>query len=314
MSKQQRVNRVDVYESVTNKVIEALEAGVDGTSWKAPWHSDNTFGIPENIKSRKPYRGVNTWVLVAEQFLKGYRHPLWGTFKQWKDKGAFVRKGEHGTTVILWKPTDRKVKDDNGEDGTTKSLLARAFTVFNVDQVEGYEVETVEPAATFDPIAHAEQFFGEIGADVSHGGGRAYYSPGADRIQLPFPEDFVDNVAYYAVSAHEHVHWTGHEKRCNREFGGRFGNDAYAVEELVAELGAAYVCGILGLANEPRSDHTQYLAHWLKVLKADPKAIVTAASNAQRAVDFLVDHAGESTVDEKPEVVADDVELERAVA
>ena len=331
-SKKSNKPRVDVYAAVTDKIVEALEAGASGDKWRAPWHAARGagFDLPVNVASKKTYRGVNTWVLIAESFLKGYQSPVWGTYNQWlkkvkNDDGTetvvrHVRKGEEGTTVILWKPTKRTVKDAvTGEESEKGSLLARSFIVFNAEQVEGYEapvVEPVEPGKEFDAIEHAEEFFNEIGAVVHHGGARAFYAIAVDRIQLPEKEAFEDNVSYYATSAHEHVHWTGHKSRLNREFGERFGNEAYAFEELVAELGAAYVCGILGLDNEPRADHAQYLASWLKVLKADPKAIVTAASKAQRAADFLVDTAGESAAvaDEENVVVDDDVELERSAA
>jgi len=282
--------KADIYETVTNRIIEALEKGVDGNKWTAPWHGAPS-GLPENVLSHKTYRGVNVFALFSEQYLRGYESNVWGTFKQWKGLGHPVLKGETGTRIFLWKPTKRKVQNESGETETKNSLFATSYVVFNSEQVDGYVKPATEERTPFETVEHAHAFFAQIGADVSHGGDRAYYSPGADRIQLPHPEYFKDNVSYYATSAHEHVHWTGHEKRCARDFLNRFGSEAYAAEELVAELGSAYICGILGLANEPREDHTQYLANWLTILRNDPKAIVTAASKAQAAVDYLVEHA-----------------------
>lgn len=284
-----KADRKDVYQTVTDRIIEAIEAGTDGNGWKAPWHVDVAAGLPSNAVSKRAYRGVNVFALWAEQTLSGYTLPLWATYKQWADGGAQVRKGEKGTTVLLWKPTVRTVTDAEGNDAERKSLFARAFTVFNAAQVDGYEAPATVEVEPFETVEHAEEFFEALGADVTHGGSRAYYTPAADRIQLPPKESFVNPVAYYATSAHEHVHWTGHEKRCARDLKARFGDAQYAAEELVAELGAAYVCGILGLTNEPREDHAQYVANWLTLLKGDPKAIVTAASKAQQAVDYLVE-------------------------
>ena len=144
-------------------------------------------------------------------------------------------------------------------------------------------------------IAHAETFFKAIAADVRHGGNQAYYAPATDHVQMPAFQAFTDNVSYYSTLAHEHTHWTAKESRCDRQLGKRFGDHAYAAEELIAELGAAFTCAHLGLSTEPREDHAQYLASWLKVLKADSRAIFTAASKAQQACDWLIARAGEST-------------------
>jgi antirestriction protein ArdC len=144
-------------------------------------------------------------------------------------------------------------------------------------------------------IAHAEEFFNRIGADLRHGGNRAFYTFNDDYIQMPPFAAFNDNVSYYSILAHEHTHWTAKESRCDRQLGKRFGDHAYAAEELIAELGAAFTCAHLGLSAEPREDHAQYLASWLKVLKADSRAIFTAASKAQQATDWMISRAGESS-------------------
>lgn len=290
MAKQRvAANKTDIYETVTANIIAALEKGIDGNKWKAPWHGTEV-GLPENVASHKAYRGANVWILFCEQFNKGYTVPIWGTFKQWKEKGCPVRKGEKSTVVLLWKPTERRVENEAGDTEVKKSLFARAYHVFNAAQVDGFVPPQVAPRPVFEVIEHAQEFFEQLDARVDHGGNRAYYTPAADRIQLPQPEFFKDSVSYYAVRAHETVHWTGHDKRCARDLSTRFGEAQYAAEELVAELGSAYVCGILGLSNEPREDHSQYIANWISLLKSDPKAIITAGSKAQQAVDYLVAH------------------------
>lgn len=282
--------KTDIYETITNSIVAALETGAaDPNGWHAPWHVSATSGLPLNVDRKEPYRGVNVWVLLSEQFTHSYSSSWWGTLRQWNERGAVIRTGEHGTKVVLWKPTKRKQTDDNGEETTKKSFYTTSYTVFNADQVDGWEPPVVD-TKPFDVIEHARDFFAALGADVRHGGDRAYYTSAADRIQLPLPEDFKTNVDYYATSAHEHTHWTGHESRCNRDLKNRFGSESYSIEELIAELGAAYLCGLLGLANEPRADHAHYIKNWLTVLKNDSKAIVTAASAAQRAVDWMTEH------------------------
>lgn len=286
----------EIYATVTDTIVAALEQGASAADWRAPWHSSGVNELPFNVVSKKLYRGVNTIVLWSQQMVMGYASNEWATYDQWEKLGAQVRKGEKATLVILWKPVSNKAKRDAGEE-RDDYLLTRSYNVFNADQVDGYETIKVER----DPFAvneAAHAFFASLGADVRHGGASAYYTPAADRIQLPLPEDFTDGVGYYATSAHEHTHWTGHETRCNRDLVNRFGSESYAAEELVAELGAAYVCGILGLSNEPRLDHAQYIASWITLLKHDSSAIVTAASKAQQAVDFMVKLAESKTEEE----------------
>ena len=166
--------------------------------------------------------------------------------------------------------------------------------MFNAAQVDGY-TPTADPEVSIpERIAHAESFFSPIGADLRHGGNRAYYALDTDHIQMPEFGAFGENLAYYSTLAHEHTHWTAKAGRCDRQLGKRFGDSAYSAEELIAELGAAFTCAHLGLSTEPRADHAQYLASWLKVLKADSRAIFTAASKAQQATDWLIARAAES--------------------
>lgn len=290
--------RIDIYQRVTDQIVAAIEAGVD--SWHMPWHTSGRFAFsPLNAVSRKAYRGINVLCLWAAAQAKGYASGEWATYKQWQEKGAQVRKGEKATSVVFWKFANSRKEsdDDNGAEGElltdSRLLFTRGYAVFNAAQVDGYS-PVADPAVDVPArIAVADQFFAGVGAKVQNGGNRAYFSPADDYIGMPPFAAFRDGVAYYSTLAHEHTHWTGTRSRCDRQMGKRFGDMAYAAEELVAELGAAFVCAHLGLSTEPREDHAQYLASWLKVLKADKRAIFTAASKAQQATDFLVKRAGD---------------------
>lgn len=208
-----------------------------------------------------------------------------------------MRKGEKSTLVVFWKfGSDAAESQDDGETASRSRLLfTRGYSVFNAAQVDGYTPKVDESRPMPERIAQADAFFSSIGADLRHGGNQAFYSPASDHIQMPPFPAFRDGVAYYSTLAHEHTHWTASAGRCNRELGKRFGDHAYAAEELIAELGAAFTCAHLGLSTEPRSDHAAYLVSWVRVLKADKRAIFTAASKAQQACDWMVQRAGKAT-------------------
>jgi antirestriction protein ArdC len=285
----------DVYARVTAQIINAIEQGV-GT-WRMPWHTSGRYAFsPINATSKKPYRGINTVCLWAAAQANGYERGEWATYQQWQDKGAQVRKGEKATLVVFWKFANDsgESQEDGTEAGRSRLLFTRGYSVFNAAQVDGYTPKADEDLAMPERIAHAEAFFGAIGADLRHGGNQAFYAPSTDHIQMPPFGAFADNVAYYSTLAHEHTHWTATAARCDRQLGKRFGDNAYAAEELIAELGAAFTCAHLGLCTEAREDHAQYLASWLRVLKADSRAIFTAASKAQHATDWMIARAGES--------------------
>src|SRR6267143_959973 len=215
----------DVYQRVTSQIVNAIEQGV--SNWRMPWHASGKFAFsPVNVTSKKPYRGINTVCLWAAAQSKGYERGEWGTYQQWQERGAQVRKGEKATRV-------------------------------------------------------------------THQGNRAFYSPADDAITLPPFAAFFTPVDYYCTRAHETGHWTAKSDRCNRELGKRFGDNACSVEELIAELTAAFTLAHLGLSSEPRPDHAQYIQSWLKVLKADKRAIFTAASKAQQAADYMIQHSGQ---------------------
>jgi antirestriction protein ArdC len=275
-------NHRDVYARVTAQIINAIEQGA-GT-WKMPWHTSGTFAFsPINITSHKPYRGINTVCLWAAAQAKGYERGEWATYQQWQERGAQVRKGEKATLVVFWKfAHDSAESQDDGSEkpaGGSRLLFTRGYSVFNAAQVDGYTPAADAETPLPERIATADAFFQNIGADVRHGGNEAFFSPVSDHIQMPPYAAFRENVAYYSVLAHEHTQ------------GKRFGDNAYAAEELIAELGAAFTCAHLGLSTEPRADHARYLQSWLKVLRADSRAIFTAASKAQQATDWLIQRA-----------------------
>jgi antirestriction protein ArdC len=290
----------DVYARVTSQIVNAIENSQVG-AWRMPWHTSGKFAFsPINVTSKKPYRGVNTLCLWAAAQQKGYERGEWATYNQWQDRGAQVRKGERATTVVFWKFANSSAEtQDDGEEHTvsgSRLLFTRGYSVFNASQVDGYTPKPDAGAPIEERIERAEVFFGRIDARVTHLGNRAFYSPAEDTITLPPFAAFFTPTDYYSTRAHETGHWTSAAGRCNRELGTRFGDNAYSVEELVAELTAAFVCSHLGLSTEPRPDHARYIASWLKVLKADKRAIFTAASKAQHAADFMIQQSERAEV------------------
>lgn len=288
----------DLYVKVTNDIIARLEDGAGG--WTQPWFNIGTSGSPTSLSSGKSYRGINWVILMMAQQDKGYASNQWGTFKQWlslgtEDAPVCVRKGEKSTPVFLWKPGTKPGEKRKQEDPNAKPyLLALTFNVFNREQVGGLPAE-VAPSTVLNEHERwdqADAYFRTIGANVTEDGDRAYYAPANDRIAVPSLGQFLNPDHFYTTMAHEHAHWTGHASRLNRDLHGRFGSDAYAAEELIAELSAAFWGAQMGLAPAIRQDHAAYLKSWLSVLKSDHKAIVTAASKAQAAVDHLNTAAG----------------------
>jgi len=286
---------MDVYQTVTDRIVSMIERGAG--EWRMPWHAAPAgkpgapVAMPRNITGRA-YRGVNVPLLWAAAEAIGYPSPIWATYRQWQERGAQVRKGERSTLIVFWKRIEGPANDNDDDNPTETRLIARGYAVFNAAQVDGFNLKLID--RTGEPsepqrIDAAEAFFRNAGAIVRHGGNRAFYTTAGDYIQMPELRQFVADDRYYSTLAHEHVHWTGAAHRCAREFGKRFGDEAYAFEELVAELGAAFLCADLGLSNEPRPDHAAYIASWLRVLKDDKRAIFTAASRSQAAADYLAE-------------------------
>lgn len=280
--------RPDTYARITNQIIVQLEAGV--RPWTQPW----TGGRPVTRPLRHdgtPYTGINILLLWSEAFSRGFASPTWMTFRQAMALGAHVRKGEKGSTVVYANQLVRTQADDAGEETERRIPFLKAYTVFNVEQIDdlpdAWRPEPVEPANPDQRLEAIERFFSGLGVAVRHGGAAAWYDPESDHVQMPPFETFRDAVAYYATLGHECVHWTGHASRLARDFSRS--RQAYAREELVAELGAAFICADLQLELEPREDHAAYLGHWLEVLRADKRFLFSAAAHAQRAVAWLQD-------------------------
>lgn len=280
--------KIDIYQRVTDAIVAQIESGA-GT-YRMPWNvrADRGFS-PVSVGSGKPYRGINTVVLWSQAQAKAYSSSLWGTYNQWAALGAQVRCGEHGSPVVYWGTFETRSTDNDSEDSAARRLFAKGYTVFNAEQVDGLKLP-----ARFEPklskcerIERAEGFFRPL-AEVKDGGNRAFYRPDVPAaVWMPGFDQFPEREQYYSVLAHETTHWTGHESRCARDLKGRFGDASYAAEELIAELGAAYTMANLELETTPRADHAQYITSWLKVLKNDKRAIFTAASQAQKAADWM---------------------------
>jgi antirestriction protein ArdC len=285
------VHRHDIYESITYRVIAAIEEGAG--EWQMPWHRSGV-GRPLNAHTKKPYRGVNVVALWAAADAYGYGTSFWATYKQWRELSAQVRKGERASLIVFWKELEQEIEDDEtGKRELKKTLFARASWVFNAEQIDGWTPPSAPARNLVQALDQAEAFTAATGADVRHSGDRAYYRRADDHVQMPERERFTGSEtstpteAYYATLLHELTHWTGHDSRLDRDLSGRFGNEAYAMEELVAELAAAFLCADLSITNTPRPDHAAYIANWLAVLKRDKRAIFTAARKAAQATDYL---------------------------
>lgn len=283
----------DVYHSVTERIIADLEQGV--RPWERPWRSTGHGFVSLPLRATgEPYRGINILMLWLHALDKGFVSPHWLTFKQAQALGARVRQGERASQVVYAGTLNRTETDDTTGTEVERGIpFLKAYAVFNADQIDGlpdrFVHQPAEPTPAIARIAQAEAFVAATAADVRHGGPRAYYSPSGDHIQMPSFTSFIEAEGYYATLCHELTHWTGRKSRLDRDLSRtRWGDAAYAAEELVAELGAAFVCAQLQLTPQIREDHAAYIASWLKVLKADKRAIFTAAAHAQRAADFLL--------------------------
>ncbi len=282
--------RTDLYTRVTNSIIADLERGI--RPWLTPWNAEHAAGrITRPLRvGGQPYKGINVMMLWASAMTQNFAAPIWMTFRQATELNANVRKGSKGTLVVYAdRLTKTEVKD--GQENERDIYFMKGYTVFNVEQIEGLPPHFYAVAAPqLDPVQRidaADRFFANTGADIRHGGNQAYYAATPDYVQMPPFVSFKDAESYYATMAHEMTHWTRHPARLDRDFGRKkFGDEGYAREELVAEIGAAFLCCDLGITPEPRDDHAAYLDHWLKVLKEDKRAVFQAAAHAQRAVDF----------------------------
>lgn len=287
------MSRIDVYQSVTDRIVASLEKGV--VPWKRPW----VGGGPINVRSGRPYRGVNIFLLGISE----YGDPRWGTYKAIREAGGNVLKGEKATWIILWKPVQKR-DGKNGDDQAAGEsyLLLRSYAVFNAEQADGLDAFKME--YEHQPIERAQMIVdGFVSAPaVLFGGGVASYSPSKDLVRCPQMGQFVTREGYYSTLYHELVHSTGHESRLKRLEPALFGTDPYAREELVAEMGAAMLCGIAGINNEDQS--AGYVDHWLGRIRDDKKFVVQAAAQAQKAADLILGTTFEPEQSDQLELVA----------
>jgi len=287
------------YAIITDKICAMLSQGV--IPWRKPWNVENAD--PVSLASGKQYRGVNVFMLETSAAMSGYRSRYWVTFKQALERGGNVRKGEQSTPVVFWKILDkhgdRKGSDGDEDDGSEpngrKIPILKHFNLFNVEQCEGIEYPTPKPATErpFDPIAACEQIVQTMPRPptIQHRGNRACYMPLRDEVHMPPREQFIGAEEYYSTLFHELVHATGHESRLNRTEIAKpsgFGSDPYAREELVAEMGATFLCGRAHIEQETLANSAAYIQNWIGKLRSDPKLVVLAAASAQKAADSIV--------------------------
>jgi antirestriction protein ArdC len=275
----------DLYAEVSTRIIVELECGA--APWIKPWSATAGMNTPCNAATNRPYSGCNVVLLwMAQQ--AGYRTPRYLTFKQALELGGHVRKGEHGTKVYFVKQLQVRDKDADDDAAETRIVpMLREYTVFNVDQCEKLPARvvttgTVKPRNPDERDATIDEFLACTGANIREGFGEAYYRPSDDYISLPAFDAFAH---FYATAFHELCHWTGHNSRLDRDLRNRFGERAYAAEELVAELCAAFLCAEFSFDGDLR--HAGYIQSWIGLLKADKRAFFTACSKAQAAADYL---------------------------
>ena len=281
-------SKVDLYQQVTDTIIQQLEAGT--VPWHKPWQdgAGASLALPLNPTTGKHYQGINIVLLWSSADAKQLPCHEWASFKQWSEKKEFVRKGEKGTMIVYY---DTLEKELEGE--LTKIPFIKSSYVFNRSQLQSYTPALAENQPFEERLPIVDQFINQTGADIFHHHGGACYMPVTDRIGMPFAESFIDTPhrtrleGYYSILSHELVHWTGHPNRLDRVKGKKFGDQTYAAEELIAELGAAFLCAELQITSEPKPDHATYINNWLTVLKENKTFIVKTASEASKAVGYL---------------------------
>lgn len=291
--------KADVYQIITDRILDSLSKGV--IPWHKSWAMVNT---PANFITKKAYRGINTFLLAASP----YSSPYWASFKQISDKGGKVKAGEHGTYVVYWKIMKKQETDATTGEVKEKNIpLLRYYVVFNLDQTEGITYKNPEiPENTFTTIDACEKLIEKYTdrPEISHGGDRACYAPSLDAIKMPTKEQFEGEAEYYSTLFHELTHSTGYKDRLNRDGVTKaihFGSENYSKEELIAEMGASFMCAFAGIENTTIDNSAAYIANWVQSLQNDPKMVVQAAGAAQKAVDYM---GAEFITDEEEEVVA----------
>lgn len=278
---------MNIYQEITDSIVKELENGA--VPWVKPWNAPGS--ADKNIISQRPYRGINRLILAMHGLR--YQVPVWGTYKQWRDIGGQVREHEKGTKIVFW---SKATSTDKATGESKEFAFAKAYSVFNVGQVDGIDIipsgDTVNDNAK---IESCEKRIADTGAKIITGGDTACFIPSSDIIRMPEIGTFQSSEHYYATAFHELTHWTSAKGRCDRDLSkGRFGNSEYAFEELVAELGAAFLCSQHGIKGDLR--HAGYIESWLKALKNDNKAIFKASGLAQQAADYILAFGDSETV------------------
>ena len=276
----------DVYRLITDRIVTLLDAGT--VPWQKPWNA--ATALPRNLVTGKAYRGINVFLLGTQH----YTSPFWVTFQQCKARRGSVKRGEKSTPVVFWKVSEYVTKDeDTGAEDIRKGFLLRYYNVFNVEQCQRLTYPSIAPMPNdIEPLVACEHIVGNMphAPLIRHGEPQAYYSPAADMINMPQRHLFHSSEEYYSTLFHEIVHSSGHAARLNRRTLTDlcpFGSTNYSAEELCAEMGAAYLCGIAGIANRTLDNSAAYIQGWLAKLKRDPKVLVQAAAHAQKAVDYI---------------------------
>lgn len=280
----------EILEQVQDKIIDLMKT--EGTDWHKSWTSKPS---PVNHVSKKPYRGMNNFWLSVQDF----KSHEWATFKQWSEKDYQIKKGSKASRVVFCEVKEKKkewLKDSElaqyqATGKLPKYFLWKNYAVFNGDQIENFvstvPVNTHSTKLTDNKKKDVEFFIANTEAVIDHGQNSAFYSPLTDHIGMPSLEMFDTDVDYFSTLLHELTHWTGHKDRCDRDQANKFGTEEYAKEELVAEVGSAFLCRILGIEKTVREDHAKYLNNWIKIIQDDSKAMVKAFSQAQKSIDFL---------------------------
>lgn len=287
-----------IHQTITDSIVAAIENGA-AKDWTMPWHQGAAIARPTNVETGRRYSGINIVALWAASQNLGFSSGTWGTFRQWKNAGATVVKGAKASYVVF----SKSIAVDDGEEADTEvsdeqnaprpRFIVKATPVFNADQIDGWSEPVPEIKSPAQIDKSAEAIVAATNAHIEHGGDRACYIPAHDLIRMPQRTAFTgtetssSTESYYSTLFHELTHWTAPAHRCDRDLSGHFGSSSYAVEELVAELGAAFLCAEIGISANPRLDHADYIASWLRCLKADNRAVFKAAAQASRAVAFV---------------------------
>ena len=281
-----RIN--ELYERIAHQIVTQMAEGV--LPWHRPWAVNPNARVSKPLRENAvAYQGINVLILWSAAIDKGYASPFWMTYRQAQSIGAQVRKGERATHIVFAKTAKKKETDEYGDETEVLLPVRRVYAVFNTDQIDGLPDKYVPEIPDVNPDARdaaCQAWIDSLGIEIRYGGQRAYYAPGPDRVQMPPFETFESSQTFHSTLLHELTHSTGHRDRLDR-LRGRIDDRARAREELVAELGSAFLCADLGIASSPRADHASYIASWSELLTEEPRAVFDAATRAQQAAEFL---------------------------